>query len=101
MTHVAKVDGPETFEQALADWILTRPSIIQEAARRWPIDTRVLGMPDDRPWFVFGWAETTASDQSNDPNDLMLIVTPIDPHEYYGLAMTHKEYVCARHCHST
>ena len=78
-----------------SDWYKTRPEIIKKAMEIWEFgDTYIT---PDGIIYLLGFSETEESEESNDPYDLQLIVTDIDPTENYERAMEHKKYICARH----
>ena len=79
----------------MADWLSTRPPIIQEAAVLWPMSMRL--SHEGEVVTLLGWTETRESEQSGDPHDLMLIFTPGDPWVDYEDAHRRKVYLCARH----
>lgn len=73
----------------LERWIASRPVIIQQAAKKWPLGT-VLHV-DGRELHLIGWAETEQADE------VSLILSPIDPTVDYEGALREKVYVCSHH----
>ena len=69
-------------------WVASRPPVIQEAAKKWPIGTTLVH-DGERLWLI-GWAEQA-------DGGVTLIFSPINPFEDYDGAQAQKVYICSSH----
>ena len=77
------------------EWYKTRPPIIKRALEIWCIGDELF--LEDTIYYIMGYTETSDSDKSNDPYDIMLIISPLDPSVDYDLAKEKSLRVCVKH----
>jgi hypothetical protein len=79
-------------------WYKSRPVAIQKAIEIWMPGDQFI-MDNGEIMYLLGYAETSKSEMSNDPNDVQLILTKISPSESWEECnkSENKFYVCAKH----
>jgi len=75
-------------QQALAEWLKTRPECVQKLAEEFPLGSKFTG-PNGEPLHLLGYTETDE-----------LILSNIDPTVDYEGANANKLYSCAGHYRS-
>lgn len=77
------------------EWFKSRPPIVQKAFFIWRIGN--VYQVQGKNCYLLGFTETDTSKKTDDPKDLMLILTELNPAIDYDKAMAEKFLVCARH----